>query len=138
MFKILRNITGFLLGIPFVWIGYDHFLRPEIFDPLVPCYLGFPRFWTLFSGVLEIILGIGVMIPFSRRLAARLLIIFLVCVYLANLNMWLNDVPFNGTLLSQNGHLIRFLVQCVLILITLWLAEFFKGKFIKGSKEKMS
>ena len=52
--------------------------------------------------------------------------------------MWLNDVPFNGTLLSQNGHLIRFLVQCVLILITLWLAEFFKGKFIKGSKEKMS
>ena len=55
-----------------------------------------------------------------------------------NLNMWLNDVPFNGTLLSQNGHLIRFLVQFVLILITLWLAEFFKGKSIKGSKEKMS
>ena len=138
MCMLLKNIMGFLLGIPFVWIGYDHFLRPEIFDPIVPSYLGFPRFWTLFSGLLEILLGIGIMIPFSRRMAARILTLFLLCVYLANLNMWLNDVPFNGTLLSQNGHLIRFLVQCVLILITLWLAEFFKGKSIKGSKEKMS
>ena len=138
MCKILKNITGFLLGIPFVWIGYDHFLRPEIFDPLVPSYLGFPRFWTLFSGVLEIILGIGVMIPFSRRLAARLLIIFLVCVYLANLNMWLNDVPFNGTLLSSNGHLIRLLIQIVLILINLWLAELFIWQSRKDPEEKVN
>ena len=94
MCMLLKNIMGFLLGIPFVWIGYDHFLRPEIFDPIVPSYLGFPRFWTLFSGLLEILLGIGIMIPFSRRMAARILALVLLFVYLANLNMWLNDVPF--------------------------------------------
>ena len=136
MCMILRNITGFLLGIPFVWIGYDHFVRPEIFDPIVPSYLGFPRFWTLSSGVLEILLGIGIMIPLSRRLAARLLTLFLFCVYLANLNMWLNDVPFNGNLLSSNGHLIRLLIQIVLILITLWIAELFLGKTPRGQEEK--
>ena len=81
---LLKNIMGFLLGIPFVWIGYDHFLRPEIFDPIVPSYLGFPRFWTLFSGLLEILLGIGIMIPFSRRMAARILTLFLLCVYLVS------------------------------------------------------
>lgn len=134
MVTILRNIVGFLLGIPFVWIGYDHFVRPEIFDLIVPDYLGFPRFWTLASGVLEILLGIGIMVPFSRRLAARFLTVFLFFVYLANLNMWLNDVPFNGTLLTQNGHLVRLLVQILLIIISLWLAELFAGKSIKRLK----
>ena len=134
MCMILRNITGFLLGIPFVWIGYDHFVRPEIFDLIVPDYLGFPRFWTLASGVLEILLGIGIMVPFSRRLAARFLTVFLFFVYLANLNMWLNDVPFNGTLLTQNGHLVRLLVQILLIIISLWLAELFAGKSNKRLK----
>ena len=134
MVTILRNIVGFLLGIPFVWIGYDHFVRPEIFDLIVPDYLGFPRFWTLASGVLEILLGIGIMVPFSRRLAARFLTVFLFFVYLANLNMWLNDVPFNGTLLTQNGHLVRLLVQILLIIISLWLAELFVGKSNKRLK----
>ena len=134
MVTILRNIVGFFLGIPFVWIGYDHFVRPEIFDLIVPDYLGFPRFWTLASGLLEILLGIGIMVPFSRRLAARFLTVFLFFVYLANLNMWLNDVPFNGTLLTQNGHLVRLLVQILLIIISLWLAELFAGKYNKRLK----
>ncbi|MED5453771.1 MAG: hypothetical protein VX961_04495 [Verrucomicrobiota bacterium] len=134
MVTILRNIVGFFLGIPFVWIGYDHFVRPEIFDLIVPDYLGFPRFWTLASGLLEILLGIGIMVPFSRRLAARFLTVFLFFVYLANLNMWLNDVPFNGTLLTQNGHLVRLLVQILLIIISLWLAELFAGKSNKRLK----
>ncbi len=134
MVTILRNIVGFFLGIPFVWIGYDHFVRPEIFDLIVPDYLGFPRFWTLASGVLEILLGIGIMVPFSRRLAARFLTVFLFFVYLANLNMWLNDVPFNDTLLTQNGHLVRLLVQILLIIISLWLAELFAGKSNKRLK----
>ena len=134
MDTILRNIVGYFLGIPFVWIGYDHFVRPEIFDLIVPDYLGFPRFWTLASGVLEILLGIGIMVPFSRRLAARFLTVFLFFVYLANLNMWLNDVPFNGTLLTQNGRLVRLLVQILLIIISLWLAELFAGKSNKRLK----
>ena len=101
-----RNLIGFFLGMPFVWIGCEHFINPEIFDSIVPNYLGFPRFWTLASGVVEILLGIGIMLPPSRRLAAWFLAIFLVFVYFANLNMWLNDIPFNGTALSQNGHII--------------------------------
>ena len=59
--------------------------------------------------------------------------VFLVFVYLANLNMWLNDVPFNGTLLSLNGHIIRLLVQLILICIGLWLAGLI-GKKTKKTK----
>ena len=73
--------------------------------------------------MIEILLGLGIMLPHSRRLAARFLTVFLVCVYLANLNMWLNNIPFNGTALSQNDHIIRLVVQLALICICLWLAE---------------
>ena len=129
-----RNLIGFFLGIPFIWIGCDHFIRPEIFDLIVPHYLGFPRFWTMASGALEILLGTGIILPPFRRSTAHFLTVFLVCVYLANLNMWLNDIPFNGTALSQNAHIIRLLVQLVLICISLWLAELIGGNTSKELK----
>ena len=128
----LRTLVGVILGACMIRIGSDHFIRPEIFDPIVPGYLGFPRFWTLSSGVIEIVLGIGIMLPFYRRLAARCLTAFLVFVYLANLNMWLNDVPFDGILLSFNGHIIRLFVQLILICICLWLAELAGRKNVKS------
>ena len=128
-----RTLVGIVLGLIMIRIGWDHLIRPEIFDLIVPDYLGFPRFWTLSSGVLEIIIGVGIMLPVCRPLAARYFTGFLVCVYLANLNMWLNDVPFNGTLLTLNGHIIRLFIQLILICIGLWLAELI-GEKTKDAK----
>ena len=128
-----KTLVGIILGLSMIRIGSDHLIRPEIFDSIVPDYLGFPRFWTIASGVLEIILGIGMILPVYRQSAARYFTVFLVFVYLANLNMWLNGVPFNGTLLSLNGHIIRLLVQLILICIGLWLAGLI-GKKTKKTK----
>ena len=125
-----RNVIGIFLGIPFVLIGYDHFICPEIYDPLVPDYMGSPRFWTILSGIFEIILGLGVTIPFTRIYSAKSLALLLITLYLANLNMWLNDIPFNGAKLSQIGHLIRFIIQVFLVLVCFWLAEINIKKFI--------
>ena len=128
-----KTLVGIILGLSMIRIGSHHLIRPEIFDSIVPDYLGFPRFWTIASGVLEIILGIGMILPVYRQSAARYFTVFLVFVYLANLNMWLNGVPFNGTLLSLNGHIIRLLVQLILICIGLWLAGLI-GKKTKKTK----
>tara|TARA_B100000614_G_scaffold20786_1_gene16594 strand:- start:502 stop:960 length:459 start_codon:yes stop_codon:yes gene_type:complete len=130
MKQTFRNLIGIFLGIPFVLIGYDHFICPEIYDPLVPDYMGNPRFWTILSGIFEIVLGLGIMIPFTRIYAAKSLALLLITLYLANLNMWLNDIPFNGAKLSQIGHLIRFIVQVFLVLVCFWLAEINFKKFI--------
>tara|TARA_B100000609_G_C17190671_1_gene422291 strand:- start:502 stop:960 length:459 start_codon:yes stop_codon:yes gene_type:complete len=130
MKQTFRNLIGIFLGIPFVLIGYDHFICPEIYDPLVPDYMGNPRFWTILSGIFEIVLGLGIMIPFTRIYSAKSLALLLITLYLANLNMWLNDIPFNGAKLSQIGHLIRFIVQVFLVLVCFWLAEINFKKFI--------
>ena len=138
MKQTFRNVIGILFGIPFVLIGYDHFINPEIYDPLVPGYMASPRFWTILSGIFEIILGLGVTIPFTRVYSAKSLALLLTTLYLANLNMWLNDIPFNGAKLSQIGHLTRFIIQVFLVLVCFWLAEIDFKKFILKVIKKSS
>ena len=114
---------GFLLGIPFIWIGTQHFAQPDIFNAIVPSYLGWPYFWNYSSGALEILFGLGMMIPQTRKYAAQLLVILVLLMSLANVNMWLNDLPFNGTRLSTGGHIVRWALQLLLLSILLWLGE---------------
>jgi hypothetical protein len=42
---------------------------------------------------------------------------------LANLNMWWNDLEFNGTRLSATGHLLRMSAQIILLLTLYWLSK---------------
>jgi uncharacterized membrane protein len=120
---IARNVVGIVLGIPFISIGYQHFASPDGFNEIVPSYIGWPLFWTLLSGGFEIMLGLGIMIPYTRKIAAKILFALVILMSLANLNMWINDIPFNGTVLSTTGHLIRWTIQIILLAVLLWLAE---------------
>ena len=133
MVQLIKLIIAVILGFLMIHIGIHHFRNPQIYDDIVPTYLGFPRFWTLLSGIVEIILGIGLIIKFSRQITARLLIVFYLVVYLANLNMWVNDIPFSGNNLSQIGHSIRLLIQIILIIICIWISDF---KCCSSYKEK--
>ncbi|MBE07652.1 MAG: hypothetical protein CL449_03510 [Acidimicrobiaceae bacterium] len=123
--NLAKNIVGCLLGLPFVWIGIQHFVNPKAFNEIVPRYLGAPSFWTYASGVLEILLGLGIMIPVTRTISARLLVVLVLAMSLANLNMYLNDIPFNGNLLSATGHAIRLIIQILLLVALLWLGAIF-------------
>ena len=124
MVQSSKLVISVILGLLMVYIGIHHFRNPQIYDDIVPSYLGFPRFWTILSGVVEIISGIGLMLKFSRQLIARFLIAFYGVVYLANLNMWMNDIPFSGDHLSQIGHSVRLLIQIILIIICIWISDF--------------
>ena len=111
------------LGMAFVAIGIQHFRNPEPFEAIVPGYLGRPRFWNFTSGGLEILFGLGLMIPIARRWSARLLVLLVLAMSLANLNMWLNDLPFDGTRLSTRGHVVRWIVQVVLLAVLVLLGR---------------
>ena len=123
MHQVFRNVVGLALGIPFIWIGIRHFHSTELFNPIVPSYLGWPSFWTLVSGALEIALGVGIVIPRWRRLSSRALFLLVILMSLANLNMWVNNIPFNGTVLSTTGHVVRWVLQFILLATLLWLGE---------------
>ena len=125
IFKIIKNINADLIrlilaityGSWFIYIGIQHFLDPDWFEPIVPKIIGYPLFWVYISGIFEIMLGILIIIPSSRRIASLGFILFLIIVYWANINMWINDIEIGENRLSQQGHVIRAIIQIILITI---------------------
>jgi len=120
----VRDSVAIIVGIIFIIIGVDHFIRTEWYNPIVPSILGFPAFWVYASGIAEIGFGIAIMLKTYRRNASVFGILMLVALYWANLNMWLNDIPLNDVQYSNGWHIGRLIVQGCLILLLAWLGEF--------------
>ena len=119
---MLTHVLAIIYGVAFILVGIAHFRNPQIFVEIVPPFLPFPLFLVYLTGVMEIAGGIGIIHPASRVLAGRLLVLFLITVFPANLYMWLSDVPFNGTLMTTTQHVVRLMVQVGLILAALFLS----------------
>mgnify|MGYP002844198215 CR=1 FL=1 len=119
---MLAKVTlSTLLGLFFVNVGIAHFTDTEWFEPIVPVVLGDPTFWVLITGIMEIILGFGLIIPLTRRYSSLLMVLFLVAVYWANLNMWVNDIPLNNNTFAPVWHVVRLLGQVLMIVTALWV-----------------
>lgn len=70
----------------FAVTGALHFLRPGVFDPIVPRGLpGSSRSWTYASGAAEAVLAGMVASPRTRNLGGLLSAVFLIAVFPANL-----------------------------------------------------
>ncbi|MFD6416567.1 hypothetical protein [Streptomyces sp. NPDC060194] len=68
--------------------GVSHLLAPSAFDPLVPRPLpGPPRAWTYGSGLVELALAAGLLVPPTRRPAASAAAAFFVGVLPGNVQM---------------------------------------------------
>jgi uncharacterized membrane protein len=80
------NVTAAALACMFAATGAAHFLRPGIFDPIVPRLLpGSSRWWTYASGAAEGLLAALVASSRFRNLGGLLAAGFLVAVFPANL-----------------------------------------------------
>ena len=111
------------LGTAFTWIGIQHFVDVDWFVPIVPAILGWPEFWVYVSGIAEILLGLGLIIPSTRARAGRWTARFLFLVYWANLNMWVNDIAIGGRTFSTPAHIARALAQIGMIAMALFIAQ---------------
>ena len=125
---LLQNILSVVLGIFFINVGIAHFQDPTWFEPIVPAILGNPTFWVLLTGGMEIGLGLGLIIPKTRRFSGMLMALFLVAIYSANLNMWINDVPLEGRTFATIWHILRLIGQILMILIALWVGGWIKQR----------
>ena len=130
-----QNISSLILGVFFINVGIGHFIDPSWFEPIVPAILGDPTFWVLVTGAMEIGLGLGLIIPRTRKYAGLLMALFLVAVYWANLNMWLNDVPLEGNTFEDKWHILRLIAQFLMIVVALWVGDWLKRKKNIDSEE---
>jgi uncharacterized membrane protein len=128
---LAKTALSTVLGLFFVNVGIAHFTDTKWFEPIVPQALGNPTFWVLITGVMEIVLGLGIIIPLTRRYSSLFMVLFLIAVYWANLNMWINDIPLDSITLAPIWHVIRLIGQLVMIGTALWVG----GWLSKGEAE---
>lgn len=90
--KIVQGDWNFLfsgnlgMAVFIIFTGLAHFKFQKGMAMMISDLVPAKMFWVYFTGIIEIAAGIGLMIPSIREITAVLLIIFLVLVFLANIN----------------------------------------------------
>lgn len=132
--KHLRLIARLLLGGALTYAGVGHltFAREE-FQAQVPVWLPFdPDFVVVASGVVEIVLGIGiasagVLVPWAGLAAA----LFFIAIFPGNINQYVEGISAFG-LDTDQARLTRLFFQPVLVVWALWSTSaigYFKTRF---------
>ena len=122
MLKALRLVLRLLLGGALIYAGISHltFSRQE-FQAQVPIWLPLDAdFVVLASGVVEIMLGIGIasagaVVPVAGLLAAA----FFVAIFPGNINQYVEGISAFG-LDTDQARLNRLFFQPVLVIWALW------------------
>jgi uncharacterized membrane protein len=116
--SILKTALKLLLAIFFIGAGINHFRNPDFYLKMMPPYLPWHIALNYISGLFEVILGIMILIPKYRTIAAWGIIALLIAVFPANIHMALNPNLFpdiNPALLY-----IRLPFQAVFIAWAYW------------------
>src|SRR6185295_11499774 len=111
-----RRVLLWVMGLFYVGGGIVHFANPGFYLPMMPPYLPHHLELVYLSGLAEIVLGVAVLVPQTRRLAAWGIILLLIAVFPANLHIAMNDVPLAG---AEHGagewNWVRLPLQAMLI-----------------------
>ena len=79
-----------------MFTGTLHFLKPRMYEAIMPPYLPAPRQLVLASGAAEVAGGVGVLVPGLERAARWWLLATLVAVFPANVHMAVNPGQIEG------------------------------------------
>jgi uncharacterized membrane protein len=104
-----------LLAALMTFAGVMHFVTPGVFIRIVPRWLPAPAALVAISGTCEILGGMGLLVPVTRRWAAWGLVALLVAVFPANVNMAVNRLPFGRYPVPAWALWLRLPLQAVLI-----------------------
>lgn len=119
--SLAKRILLWIMGAFYVLAGAMHFARPDFYRPMMPPYLPAHDALIFLSGVGEVLCGLGVLFPPTRKLAAWGTIALLVAVFPANIHVAVNDVPvFGATEGAGPIGFVRLPLQLVLIAWAWW------------------
>lgn len=86
----------YLLSFQLCLTGFLHLINPSFFVAIIPPELPNPEWLNVISGLIEIVLGVYLLEPKTRVLAAWGTIALLIAVYPANVYMMLENVGPEG------------------------------------------
>ena len=115
-----KTLTIFVMGVMYVFIGIKHFTDPQYFLEIVPPQLPFKLFLVYLTGLIEVVGGVAILAPKTRKAGAYLLIFLLVSVFPANIYLYVSETPQSLLGISETDALIRMPFQIPLILLAYW------------------
>ena len=104
----------------YVFIGIKHFTDPQYFLNIVPPQLPSKLFLVYLTGLIEVVGGVAILAPKTRKVGAYLLIFLLVSVFPANIYLYVSETPQSLLGISETDALIRMPFQIPLILLAFW------------------
>ncbi len=114
------------LALALLLIGADHWLTPARYLAMMPPYLPWHMELVLLTGACEIAGALGLLWPRTRRLAGGLLALYFVCVFPANLHNAVHGLQVDGLPSVQWYYWLRLPFQPLIILWTLYAAEWLR------------
>lgn len=124
IFGRLKRPLLYVLATGFIVAGVLHFVVPDLYVQIVPPFFPAPLALVYLSGLAEIAVGIGLLIPKTRRHAAWATVALLIAIFPANIYMATHGVVIEG--MPGGGdpsELVRWgrlPLQAVLICWALW------------------
>ena len=115
-----KLLTIYVMSFMYVFIGIRHFTNPQYFLDIVPPQLPFKLFLVYLTGLIEIVGGVAILLPKTRKAGAYLLIFLLVSVFPANIYLYVSETPQGLLGISKMDALIRMPFQTPLILLAYW------------------
>ena len=117
--KAIALITG---AMSYIIVGILHFTHEAFFVSMMPPYLSFHVELVWLSGVFEILGGVGLLVPKTRRFSSYGLIALLIAVYPANIHMMRHPELF-ADVASPLGLYLRMPFQFVFMAWALWVGQ---------------
>lgn len=114
-----RDAARLAMALAMVFAGVSHFATPASFIPLLPGFVPVPEAVIVVTGVIEVLLGAGLVVPRGwRRHVALVLVAYLVAVFPANVYAAVAGVEIEG--LGAGNNWLRLPFQAVYITWVLW------------------
>src|SRR4051812_22646359 len=113
-----------LLALGMIVVGVVHFRTPAPFVRIMPAWLPAPLLLVYVSGFFEVLGGVGLLIPATRRKAAWGLIALYVAVFPANVNMAVHHLSLDDGPPPPSWLLwLRLPFQALFIAWAYWIAR---------------
>jgi uncharacterized membrane protein len=92
----IKQVLLWLMAAFYIYAGFNHLVNPEFYLAIMPPNLPEPEWLNVISGLAEIVLGVYLLEPRTRVLAAWGIIALLIAVFPANLYVATQNVGLPG------------------------------------------
>lgn len=96
MLQYKNKRAAYILAFVFIIAGILHLIKPSVFMPAMPSYLPWHLEIVLLTGVIEIVLAVGLILKKYRFQSGLLSALYLFLILPAHFHIALNEIPMFG------------------------------------------